>query len=117
MPEDADGPDEPTRGASGHDPVLLRETLDALNLRPGFTIVDCTLGRGGHSSAIARHLGPDGLLIGIDADPRNLEFARQRVLAAGPTCPVRFFHANFVELTEVLDAAGRPSVDGILADL
>ena len=117
MPEDAHGREEPTRDASGHDPVLLRETLDALNLRPGLTIIDCTLGRGGHASAIARHLGPDGLLIGIDADPRNLEFARQRILAAGPTCPVRFFHANFAELTEVLDAAGRPRVDGILADL
>src|SRR4051812_20687504 len=132
----ADGPDESTDeptgdheddislahggsrpAAHGHDPVLLRETLEALNLRPGLTVVDCTLGRGGHASAIAQRLGPDGLLIGIDADPRNLEFARERVLAAGAECPVRFFHANFAELSDVLQAAGRPRVDAILADL
>src|SRR4051794_20440295 len=71
----------PRPAAHGHEPVLLRETLDALNLRPGLTVVDCTLGRGGHASAIAPRLGPDGLLIGIDADPRNLEFAHERILA------------------------------------
>jgi len=107
----------PRPAAHGHEPVLLRETLEALNLRPGLTVVDCTLGRGGHASAMAQHLGEDGLLIGIDADPRNLEFARERVLAAGAACPVRFFHANFAELRDVLEAAGRPRVDGILADL
>jgi 16S rRNA (cytosine1402-N4)-methyltransferase len=103
--------------AEGHDPVLLAETLDALDLGPGKTVLDCTLGRGGHSSAIARRLGPDGLLIGIDADPRNLAFASGRVRAAAPDCPARFFHANFAELDDVLDAAGIPLVDGILADL
>src|SRR5689334_1801819 len=117
MPSDADGGENPTNDPSGHDPVLLRETLDALNLRPGATVVDCTLGRGGHASAIAQRLGPEGLLIGIDADPRNLEFARERILESGATCPVRFFHANFAELTDVLQAAGRPTVDAILADL
>jgi 16S rRNA (cytosine1402-N4)-methyltransferase len=56
-------------------------------------------------------------LIGIDADPRNLEFASQRVRSSGETCTLRFFHANFAELTEVLEAADIPRVDGILADL
>src|SRR5881397_1317843 len=86
----------------GHDPVLMNETLDGLNVQPGRTVVDCTLGRGGHASAIAHRLGPAGVLIGIDADPRNLEFASQRVRASGATCKLRFFHANFAELTEVL---------------
>ena len=103
--------------AAGHDPVLLAETLDTLNLQPGGIIVDCTLGRGGHSSHIAPRVGPSGLLIGIDADPRNLEFASERVKQAAPNCPARFFHANFAELDEVLKAAGISGVDGILADL
>jgi len=102
---------------AGHDPVLLRETLDALDLRPDSAVVDCTLGRGGHASAIAHRLGPAGLLIGIDADPRNLEFASQRVRATSPACSLRFFHANFAELGDVLQAVGRPAVDALLADL
>jgi 16S rRNA (cytosine1402-N4)-methyltransferase len=109
--------DAPPSGP-GHDPVLLHETLEALNPAPGKTIVDCTLGRGGHAAAISARLGPDGLLLALDADPRNLEFARQRLSSAsGSLCPVRFFHANFSQLSEVLSAAKVTAVDGILADL
>jgi 16S rRNA (cytosine1402-N4)-methyltransferase len=101
--------------ATGHDAVLVDEVLTSLNLGHGKTIVDCTLGRAGHSSAIAPLLGSTGLLIGLDADPRNLEFACER-LKPIPT-PHRLFHANFSELDDVLKLAGTPQVDGILADL
>ena len=101
----------------GHDPVLLREVLDALAAGPGKTILDCTLGRGGHASAIARRLGPAGLLIACDVDPNNLEFARARLAAEAPDCPTRVFHANFAELDDVLAAAEVLAVNGILADL
>jgi 16S rRNA (cytosine1402-N4)-methyltransferase len=99
----------------GHEPVLLRETLAALDPRPGQTVVDCTLGRAGHAGEIARRLGPDGLLVGTDVDPRNLQFAKAR-LTDSP-CRVRLFHANFAELSDVLAEVGAPHVDGILADL
>ena len=102
---------------SGHEPVLLNEILEYLNPRPGRIILDCTLGRGGHALAIAERLGETGLLVGIDADPRNLEYARSRLAEAGVTPHARFFHANFAELSEVLEAANVPAVDGILADL
>jgi 16S rRNA (cytosine1402-N4)-methyltransferase len=102
---------------AGHDPVLLDETLEGLNVQPGQTVVDCTLGRGGHASAIAHRLGPAGVLIGLDADPRNLEFASRRVRASGALCTLRLFHANFAELPDVLAAADAPRVDGVLADL
>ena len=101
--------------ASGHDPVLIRETLEYLDPRSGETIVDCTLGRAGHASVIATRLGPDGLLIGCDVDPRNLEFAQSRL--TNSPCRIRLFHANLAELREVLVAAGVGSVNGILADL
>jgi 16S rRNA (cytosine1402-N4)-methyltransferase len=101
--------------AVGHDPVLLRETLAALDPRPGQVVVDCTLGRAGHAGEIARRLGPDGLLVGLDVDPRNLDFAQAR-LADAP-CHVRLFHANFAELHDVLAETGTPHVDGVLADL
>lgn len=101
--------------ASGHESVLLAEVLGQLNPKPGETIVDCTLGRAGHALAIAQRLGKEGLLIGLDADPRNLEFAQKR-LADAP-CRVRLFHANFAELGDVLAEAAIDKVDGILADL
>jgi 16S rRNA (cytosine1402-N4)-methyltransferase len=100
---------------TGHDPVLLTEVLTTLAPAPGKIIIDCTTGRGGHALAIAQHLGPTGQLLCLDADPRNLDFARQR-LATAP-CPIRFFHANFAELPDVLLVAGIERVNGILADL
>jgi 16S rRNA (cytosine1402-N4)-methyltransferase len=100
---------------TGHDPVLLNEVLDLLNPRPAQVFVDCTIGRAGHSSAIAAQLGESGTLIGLDADPRNLEYAKQRL--EGVPCRVRLFHANFAELSDVLAEARAPLVDGILADL
>jgi 16S rRNA (cytosine1402-N4)-methyltransferase len=103
--------------AIGHDPVLLRECLDGLAAAPGKTIVDCTLGRGGHALAIAGAIGATGTLIALDADPRNLQFAQSRITAAKVEATVRLFHANFAELNDVLDAATVPLVDGILADL
>src|SRR2546423_4331240 len=101
--------------ASGHEPVLLHEVIELLNPRPGQSFVDCTVGRAGHSSAIAARLGESGLLIGLDADPRNLEYA-QALLQKVP-CRVRLFHANFAELDDVLAEADALLVDGILADL
>ena len=100
---------------SGHEPVMPVETIAWLRPAPGAVIVDCTTGRGGHSRLLAQHLGANGLLLCIDADSRNLEFARAQL--AGVQAPVRFFNANFGELREVLAAAGVQQVDGILADL
>jgi len=99
----------------GHEPVLAAEVLELLTPQPGQIFVDCTVGRGGHSLLLAQRLGPRGLLLCVDADPRNLEFARSRL--AGSECQIRFFHANFAELEDVLAAAGVKSVNGLLADL
>ena len=101
--------------SAGHEPVLLDEVLHALRPRPGEVFVDCTLGRGGHSETIAQRLGESGTLIALDADPRNLDYARQRLV--GVPCRVRLFHANFAELEDVLAEANTPRVHGILADL
>src|SRR5215210_3829522 len=103
--------------ATGHDPVLLDVVLEGLDPKPGATIIDCTLGRAGHAKAITARLAPDGTLVGLDADPRNLEYAQARLSDA--PCAVRLFHANFAELGDVLkevDPHGK-GVDGILADL
>src|SRR5947208_1211980 len=52
-----------------HVPVLLDETLAALHLRPGHTVVDCTLGLGGHARAMLAAIAPGGTLVGLDFDP------------------------------------------------
>jgi 16S rRNA (cytosine1402-N4)-methyltransferase len=105
--------------ASGHDPVLLSEILTWLDPQSGQTFVDCTLGRAGHALAIAQRLSSNGLLIGLDADPRNLQFAAERLKtsASAPPCHTRLFHANFAELADVLEEVGLKQVDGIFADL
>jgi 16S rRNA (cytosine1402-N4)-methyltransferase len=104
---------------SGHEPVLMREVLEGLGPLEAKTVVDCTLGRGGHALEIGRRLGKAGRLIGLDVDPRNLEFARSRLLGEGwgVACEVRIFQANFAELSDVLAEVRVERVDGILADL
>ena len=99
---------------TGHDPVLLAEVIDALRPEAGQLLVDCTLGRGGHALALAERVSPGGTVLGLDVDPHNLAYARQRLAGLG----ARVFHANFSELAAVLDlaAVGR-APDGILADL
>jgi len=64
---------------------------------------------------IAAKVGASGMLVGLDVDPHNLEYAKER-LADAP-CAVRLFHANFSELPEVIKEIGASGVDGILADL
>ena len=56
-----------------HVPVLLEQVLEILAPAPGQVIVDCTLGLGGHSTAILERIKPDGLLIGIDFDPQVVQ--------------------------------------------
>ena len=60
-----------------HVPVLFKEVMDFLRVRPGGTYVDCTLGLAGHAEGIARRLGPEGHLIGFDRDPRRWSWPRR----------------------------------------
>lgn len=62
-----------------HTPVMLDEVLESLAPQSGDVFVDCTLGGAGHSVEIAKHLGEEGLLIGIDQDPTAREFAKNRL--------------------------------------
>ena len=100
---------------TGHEPVLLSEVLDLLAPQAGQTFVDLTVGRAGHAMEVAKRLGSNGLLIGVDTDERNLDYARQR-LADAP-CRVRLFHANFSQLAKVLQEAEVYAADVIFADL
>lgn len=101
--------DRPTQ----HVPVLAREVLEALALEPGKTIVDGTLGGGGHTRMIAEALGPAGRVLALDRDPAAVE----RSAAALGDLPVHCIHANYADLPEILEAEGLRHVDGILLDL
>jgi 16S rRNA (cytosine1402-N4)-methyltransferase len=99
---------------TGHDPVLLDEVMDYLQPPGDGVIVDCTIGRGGHAKKWINFLSDKGLFIGLDADPRNLEFAQEHL---GRPSNARLFHANFSDLPDVLHQAKIESVDRIFADL
>jgi 16S rRNA (cytosine1402-N4)-methyltransferase len=62
-----------------HVPVLLQEALQYLAVKPGATVIDCTLGLGGHSSEILRRLGSRGKLIAFDRDPQAMELAAEKL--------------------------------------
>lgn len=98
-----------------HQPVLLEETLQWLDARPGRLIVDGTLGDGGHAEAILERTAPGGRLVGLDRDPDALRIAGERLARFGAR--VSLAHASFRELTSVLAGAGVPRVDGVLLDL
>ena len=98
-----------------HVPVLLDEVLDALNPKPGQTIVDCTIGLGGHAAEAALPHRARRPLIGLDMDGGNLELARGRLEPIGGTFELR--HSNFAALPTILAELGSDRVHGILADL
>jgi 16S rRNA (cytosine1402-N4)-methyltransferase len=105
-------------GRAEHVPVLLEEAVGYLVPEPGRmegTVVDATLGAGGHAERLLDAMGPDGRLLGIDRDADALELARERLARFGDR--VRLEHANFDDLSEVVRAAGRDPVVGVLYDL
>ena len=107
-----------TRSSERHVPVLFQEAIEYLRVRPGDTILDCTLGMAGHSSEIVKRLGPAGRLIGFDRDAQALELARERLAEvtaelAGNAPQVTLVHEAFSAAPEHVKAG---SVDAILAD-
>ena len=132
------------RGGTGavHVPVLLRETLQHLALTPGLTVVDGTVGAGGHSAEIVKRITPGGRLIGLDRDPMMLQFAKSRLLppsvrstatsqsdqaggeqhitqqtAGASPVQIQLVHASYSQLAEVLSDLQVVSVDRVLLDL
>ena len=98
-----------------HETVLLRESVEGILGDPDGIYVDCTMGGGGHSAAIADRLGSSGCLVGIDQDPAAVQAGRLRLTGVRPT--VHVVRGNFREIDAVLDQLGIGQVDGILFDL
>jgi 16S rRNA (cytosine1402-N4)-methyltransferase len=107
--------ENPVARSGSHEPVLLRETVDLLEPRDGATLVDATLGAGGHAAALLEAIGPRGRLLGIDRDPHALSAAGERLAEFGPTFTA--LRGNHDELLSLLHEAELFAVDGILFDL
>jgi 16S rRNA (cytosine1402-N4)-methyltransferase len=94
---------------------LARAVREWLDPQPGETVLDATVGAGGHAEMLASAVGPGGRLVGLDVDPDNLTVAGRR-LADAP-CRIDLIHANFSEAADVLAALEIPKAAVILADL
>ena len=98
-----------------HIPVLLQEVLENLQLKSGDTVLDGTLGGGGHAAEMAQLIGKGGTLIGIDADSRAIERASDALDAA--ECTKHLMQDNFRNLDTILDGLGIKEVNAALFDL
>lgn len=97
-----------------HEPVLLKETIEGLNIDPCGIYVDGTLGGGGHSYEIANRL-TEGMLIGIDQDIQAINAAKDRLAPFADH--IRFVNDNYVNMPTILDSLGIDKVNGILLDV
>ena len=104
--------------AGSHIPILVDESLAALQLQPGMIGVDATLGYGGHSLKILEAISPSGKLIGLDLDPLELPKTAARIAAAGFGSE-RFeaVRSNYAGIAKVLADRSLPEVDFVFADL
>lgn len=98
-----------------HVSVLLFECIDALNIRDGYTYVDCTTGGGGHSLEIAKRLGPNSRLICFDRDKDAIAAAKERL--KDYLDKITFINDNFSGLERVIKEYCIDNLGGVLADL
>ena len=97
-----------------HEPVLLEECIEGLEIKPSGIYVDGTLGGAGHSLEIVKRLGKTGRLIGIDKDQEALKAASQKLANYQN---VTYVHGNHDDIQTILEQKEIQKVDGILLDL
>ena len=98
-----------------HTTVLLKETVDGLNVKEDGTYVDCTLGGAGHSEYLLSQLSEKGKLVAFDQDETALRHAKEKL--ADHEGQVVFIKSNFRYLKDRLNEIGITKVDGVLFDL
>ena len=97
-----------------HKSIMLEEVIESLAIKPNGIYVDGTLGGAGHSSEIAKRLGPEGRLIGIDQDGEAIAAATKRLEPYKDR--VTIVRSNYAQMCQVLKELGISKVDGILLD-
>ena len=99
-----------------HKPVLLKETVDSLAVKPGGVYIDGTLGRAGHAREILARAGTGASLVGIDRDTQALTESAER-LEKVPGVSLTLVHGCHGSIAQIVRAEGIDAVDGILLDL
>ena len=99
----------------GHEPVLLTTVEKYSELKKGDTVIDCTLGLGGHSEMFLKHIGEKGTLVAFEQDGNNLKIAKERLNKNKNK--IYFFHDNFVLLQTRIDEIALKGADVIFFDL
>ncbi len=97
-----------------HVPIMLKECITGLNIKKDGVYVDATLGGGGHSAEIIKHLNKNGVLIGIDRDSEAIEFSKSRLQGE---CKKIFVNDVYENYPQILQSCNLDKVDGILIDL
>ncbi len=98
-----------------HEPVMLNQCIDGLNIKQDGIYADGTLGGGGHSSAICDSLSPEGTLIGIDTDKDALKAAGEKL--QDKQCRIHLINSNYADIKDVLADLEIEKIDGALLDL
>ena len=98
-----------------HVPVLVKEVMLALKPLAGQTIIDCTLGYGGHTAHFANNITNAGKLIALDVDSEHLENAKRHL--KDTQCQLSFHNTNFSNIAEVLQKENIEGADIIFADI
>ena len=98
-----------------HQPVLVHDVVKYLVSKPDGTYMDGTVGTGGHSQAIGKHLSGKGRLICLDLDPDAVSASKKRMAFLGDN--VRIMKANYADMDKVLADLGWTAIDGALLDL
>jgi len=98
-----------------HKPALVKEVIDSLNLRPGYKVLDATVGGGGHAIEILNKIIPGGLLIGLDQDPQAIAIADAALKDFKGS--YRLINENFRNMDAVLSNEGIKSLDAVLLDI
>ena len=100
-----------------HYTVMLKETVDGLNIKPDGIYVDCTLGGAGHSQYLLSQLSDNGHLYAFDQDQKAIDHAQVFLKDAVAAGKVTFVKSNFRHLAAALKEYGVQKVDGVLYDL
>jgi 16S rRNA (cytosine1402-N4)-methyltransferase len=105
--------------AGQHVPIMLSEIMEVLAPQPGERAIDCTLGYGGHATALLKAVQPGGCLLALDQDPIEIEKTEARMRALGfPADSLIVKRTNFAGLRHVMtDVGWSDGADVILADL
>lgn len=98
-----------------HIPILLKESLELLDLQKGQIVIDCTLNRAGHSIEFLKAVGENGKLVGIDLDSEALKEAEENLTKINKSFIL--VNDNFANIENILQNIGIEKVDAVYADL